>query len=519
MSELQNEDEVDSYSFHNDNDNTVKQLSLWKCQQCGYTNNLCDTIVQNNMKCIQCKETIDCILNNSPKTTIGCLFVHGYIKEFNVTKWVPIDIVLLINHWVGDKWWSWYEAKYGLLHILTAFKQYRSLTLSYYGKQKLHVIVKHLLETNVDERIHEANIFHLDISWPHWLSDFLYHYHKHLLQNKITMNFDDLVNNDNWITKSKNLMRSQFIDHNNKLKLQNIFKIFLHCCNIRIILSNNYQLNNDFCKSFNINHGYMTTNVIECKWLSSNTSVKYERGHLSEAELCITGYIGVMTKLLKQFEPSIIILLCCKYVGSKYWNSIGLNKKTIWKKGKHMLYRKYNKNDEIEYDSDPEQRNNDGKSHVHSAQLISVLYDKNMILTKDVDTGGYCVYPVGEINIKLPPATKENTLVTQLQQRTQHHYGGNYGTGFVRIDHGLGMYYRRKKKLDYKNENGVGKFLQFVKDNEFDDDIINEQLNGGPLQCDYLDFDPEFPFESTNEDDYLIKKIEIMKIIAECYKK
>eukprot|EP01084_Bolivina_argentea_P268594 456260_1 len=84
--------------------------------------------------------------------------------------------------------------------------------------------------------------------------------------------------------------------------------------------------------------------------------------------------------------------------------------KPTWFEGKEILYRKWDPKMDIEYDSDPggENEKKDGKSHKRTAELIRVQYDKNSILTKDKDIGGYYTYPVNEIKVKLPPRTAEN---------------------------------------------------------------------------------------------------------------
>eukprot|EP01084_Bolivina_argentea_P046572 85772_1 len=81
-----------------------------------------------------------------------------------------------------------------------------------------------------------------------------------------------------------------------------------------------------------------------------------------------------------------------------------------WFEGKEILYRKWTKKMDIEYDSDPENKQEkDGKNHKHTAWLMNILYAKSSIAVKDKDTGGACIYAVNTIKVKLPPRTDENT--------------------------------------------------------------------------------------------------------------
>eukprot|EP01084_Bolivina_argentea_P116462 206932_1 len=82
-----------------------------------------------------------------------------------------------------------------------------------------------------------------------------------------------------------------------------------------------------------------------------------------------------------------------------------------WYKGTEMLTRKWTKKDEIEYDSDPQHKANDNKSHIHKGIILKVNPDqgRGKIMIKD-DTGGYGNYGLETISIKLPPPTPQNTV-------------------------------------------------------------------------------------------------------------
>eukprot|EP01084_Bolivina_argentea_P046573 85773_1 len=189
-----------------------------------------------------------------------------------------------------------------------------------------------------------------------------------------------------------------------------------------------------------------------------------------------------------------------------------------WFEGKEILYRKWTKKMDIEYDSDPENKKKDGKSHKHTAELFSVQYDKNSILTKDKDTGGYCTYAVNSIKIKLPPRTTENYKEPPIKPNTTQYDTFGYTRnkyrkkrndapdipndlkGFKRIDHGLRLYYEMMGRTDYKNDNGIGKFMEYVEENDLQEDEIDEEFNGEAENCTYTDFDDNFPFKKETKD-------------------
>ncbi len=81
---------------------------------------------------------------------------------------------------------------------------------------------------------------------------------------------------------------------------------------------------------------------------------------------------------------------------------------------------------------------------------------------------------------------------------------------FTNIDNQLGIYYKYLCKDDYFDDEGKGKFLQFVEEQECNDDdgdIKDELEDGNEDDCQYCDFDEDFPLlPGTNETErnYLI---------------
>ena len=93
-----------------------------------------------------------------------------------------------------------------------------------------------------------------------------------------------------------------------------------------------------------------------------------------------------------------------------------------WFPGTELLKRKWAKKDEIEYDSDPENRQKDGKKHQHKGIIFMVNEGKGSfgkVMLKD-ENGGYCNYGLEAIKVKLPPATPENTIKGKTIKRNQN---------------------------------------------------------------------------------------------------
>eukprot|EP01084_Bolivina_argentea_P005132 9699_1 len=86
---------------------------------------------------------------------------------------------------------------------------------------------------------------------------------------------------------------------------------------------------------------------------------------------------------------------------------------------------------------------------------------------------------------------------------------------FEKIDKGLKIYYKRLGRNDYKNNEDVGKFLEYCNENGLEEVDIDDELNGDPLDCIYLEFDEDFPFEQEYDED--TQKQKIFEIIKQCY--
>eukprot|EP01084_Bolivina_argentea_P094409 169717_1 len=90
--------------------------------------------------------------------------------------------------------------------------------------------------------------------------------------------------------------------------------------------------------------------------------------------------------------------------------------------------------------------------------------------------------------------------------------------GFAKIDFALNLYYEQIGRVDYKNEENTGKFIQFTKKHNLNEDEIDDELNKNANSCVYVDFDPNFPLEGDGKevDDYT-KREQILHLIKTCY--
>ena len=91
---------------------------------------------------------------------------------------------------------------------------------------------------------------------------------------------------------------------------------------------------------------------------------------------------------------------------------------------------------------------------------------------------------------------------------------------FKKIDNALDKYYKSFKVYDYKNENGIGKFLQFCELNNFKPHELGAKLIGPSItykNCIYVGWDNNFPFDPTvniNADD---RKHVMHEVIKFCH--
>eukprot|EP01083_Nonionella_stella_P126176 381767_1 len=96
-------------------------------------------------------------------------------------------------------------------------------------------------------------------------------------------------------------------------------------------------------------------------------------------------------------------------------------------------------------------------------------------------------------------------------------------TPFKRIDGALAQHYANCNRNDYLDENGIGKFMRFVKKHAFDEDAIDLELGddvNDPNDCLFIEMDPMFPLPISATPNKMTKEsrdIEILKILKHCY--
>lgn len=157
--------------------------------------------------------------------------------------------------------------------------------------------------------------------------------------------------------------------------------------------------------------------------------------------------------------------------------------------GTELLQRKWTKQDEIEYDSDPRHTQMDGKSHVHKARILNVnrsSHGHGKLMVKD-DTGGYANHPLEHIKVKLAPRNQHNALeqeepkeekvdaLSSLPVRRSHPQG--IGLGDITLDG------------DFDLELDLG----------FDDDLHLEGTNRNKKRKRADSLDLEFGFELSDD--------------------
>ena len=92
--------------------------------------------------------------------------------------------------------------------------------------------------------------------------------------------------------------------------------------------------------------------------------------------------------------------------------------------------------------------------------------------------------------------------------------------GFTSIDTALGEYYTYCERNNYYDENGNGKFMTFVNENEMDEDELDLELglHAEPKDCLYTGMDDSFPLQNDiNDNSKITREKEIFKIIQHCY--
>eukprot|EP01083_Nonionella_stella_P165976 553600_1 len=91
-----------------------------------------------------------------------------------------------------------------------------------------------------------------------------------------------------------------------------------------------------------------------------------------------------------------------------------------------------------------------------------------------------------------------------------------------RVDDALAQYYKTCGRNDYFDSNGVGKFMQFVKKHEFDEDAIASELGDDTVNandCLFVEMDSTFPLLSLSQNQITneLQETEIFKILQHCY--
>eukprot|EP01083_Nonionella_stella_P288927 983217_1 len=93
---------------------------------------------------------------------------------------------------------------------------------------------------------------------------------------------------------------------------------------------------------------------------------------------------------------------------------------------------------------------------------------------------------------------------------------------FQRIDKALAQHYASCNRNDYFDENGIGKFIRFVKKHAFDENEIDWELGDdvNVEDCLYIEMDPTFPVTSIPQHDMTdhLRNNEMLQILQHCYK-
>eukprot|EP01083_Nonionella_stella_P089742 250502_1 len=93
---------------------------------------------------------------------------------------------------------------------------------------------------------------------------------------------------------------------------------------------------------------------------------------------------------------------------------------------------------------------------------------------------------------------------------------------FQQIEHALAQYYADCGRNDYFDENGMGKFMRFVKQHEFDENAIDLELGEDvpSHECLFIEMDPMFPLILSQDNGMSneSRHNEILKILKHCYK-
>eukprot|EP01083_Nonionella_stella_P145833 457824_1 len=93
-----------------------------------------------------------------------------------------------------------------------------------------------------------------------------------------------------------------------------------------------------------------------------------------------------------------------------------------------------------------------------------------------------------------------------------------HGVTSVRLDEALGHYYKHMGAHTYK-QNGVGKFLAFFLEQDYEEDALEDELgdDGNFEDCELIEFDADFPLKKGNLTEQEKSK-QIFLILQNCYK-
>lgn len=92
-------------------------------------------------------------------------------------------------------------------------------------------------------------------------------------------------------------------------------------------------------------------------------------------------------------------------------------------------------------------------------------------------------------------------------------------TAFSKLDDSLAAYYEDMGRDDYYDEDGKGKFIEFVEINGFDEDQMEDQLghNVEAMECLYLEMDENFPLKNSYKTTEQ-RNVAIFNVLQDCYR-
>ena len=92
-------------------------------------------------------------------------------------------------------------------------------------------------------------------------------------------------------------------------------------------------------------------------------------------------------------------------------------------------------------------------------------------------------------------------------------------TSLENIDRGVHNYFVSKGRTNYLNDDGIGKFIAYCEDTEFDEDNLDDELEGEAGDCMLVEFVDlaDFPFDDEHQgaDDTAKQQI-ILNLLKKC---